>query len=992
MKIWIFSFIALFLSFSLKAQTWQYNANQGKQFLLVGYQEENGHYLDLFVIPKGQLQTRLEHHFFATEESRDLYFKKHFSNFKLSTQKNKEELVLVETEEKNVSLWPVKNNWDLEWEKKYSSWVKDNLTKDFFKKHNLKTDCADVAMALRWIFSRIHFLPAANSLTGSQIIFSHESVKKSWMNLATDTDWTKDQRFLAALNYLLDNTFTGSLRKDTYPISLNLEALNEGTIYLTSHHTRVLNKINRDSETDAPMWFLSSTTPRAVRELFLEAFLFKRNVKAKDGGFIKMRWPVKEQEVWKLKEKKEMPYYSQEQFSDEYNPRDGNFALEVYKKLGLNYSPDKMLESCVEEIKEFIISRKQIVEAGYAFCQKNDCHEPSAGYEEWSTPQRDHRLLTKFQRLYELSDLFTELDSKYAQFPDQKLKPLKIEIEGQNITYLYFYKLLSADFPSYDPNDEVSKRWVNSFFVAKEMVSDKVEKSILKRKMDFPADTWKIDSHLKTLYDTALYLCDYYKNECPFKDFLSINPWLKKIPLLLSSSKEEDSRRWGGQLDSDNVRYLPYAQTVRQINLNQYVLDDHKVFDYQKMKTSVFEQVQINSKEQSYAAIKDKTLYYQDPLSLREYEIEYQAKELLWLNARTLLVSSCLLNQRIENSEPGQRLQEEWLPCSFSIFDLTDTGLSRLSFIKDAFFVGMIQGPQELSRDYNDERVALVFKENKESLSKICFAPFGKMAQIFNAPELSNWSAASDGEELIYAGSEALGSGYYLYALDDKQLVKLEGQFRPHSLNGGFWGRKFSIGARDLQAENVKNILVSKVGHKLIVEKEVPVFFSIFKSQDEFYSSKFSATGYTLLRLKDYFNYTIPDAYYPKYTYRSFMLMGKMGEGQTWEDTFLLDLKTNTSIHPPEKMEMMTCGNYQAVSGVTHCVDSTTPFITLIDSHRNIGIQEFKGHLEKNATWLNPVAGSLAPLSRNIFAGDDNSILFGSLFRINKNTYIHYVN
>jgi hypothetical protein len=60
--------------------------------------------------------------------------------------------------------------WTLEREIEYEEWVDANMTEDFFIRHKIPVDCADVPYAARWIYARIAHLPAAATTKDGKLI------------------------------------------------------------------------------------------------------------------------------------------------------------------------------------------------------------------------------------------------------------------------------------------------------------------------------------------------------------------------------------------------------------------------------------------------------------------------------------------------------------------------------------------------------------------------------------------------------------------------------------------------------------------------------------------------------------------------------------------------------------------------------------------------------------------------------------------------------
>lgn len=120
-----------------------------------------------------------------------------------------------DSHESDSQVWKVdQNRWTIQEEDKYSKWIETNVMEDFFIRLNMRIDCADVTFALRWIYARIHHLPAAATTGGNRLI-GHWS--KDWARIPTNATWDKDRRFRAALMAMLASTSTKTLPFDTYP-------------------------------------------------------------------------------------------------------------------------------------------------------------------------------------------------------------------------------------------------------------------------------------------------------------------------------------------------------------------------------------------------------------------------------------------------------------------------------------------------------------------------------------------------------------------------------------------------------------------------------------------------------------------------------------------------------------------------------------------------------------------------------------------------------
>ncbi|WP_374078991.1 hypothetical protein [Bdellovibrio bacteriovorus] len=348
------------------------------------------------------------------------------------------------------NLWPTKAAWSAEWEQRYAKWIETEVDSEFFVRYNIATDCADVAYSLRWIFARINGLPAAARLGGSNVLMSNETVRSEWSRLPTASEWHKDRRFLAALNYLLDMTYTHTLWDDSFPVALNREALLSGAYHLSlrdnSGHTQLVHWLGEDS--GVPFLTLNSTVPRKVRSL-MDSMLFADYPKNKEGGLLRFRWAVKTSSGMTLKPATEMPGYSLEQFSFKSQK---DFTIALFEKLGFSGGADAIRDYLYKDILEQFRARVGIVEEGFTKCQKIDCKPGTVGWEDWSTPSRDSRIKGKIGSLASLDFQPANSPNKYA---DQEV----LVLEGASWPLKAMIWNWKNDQYVSDPRESVTSRW-----------------------------------------------------------------------------------------------------------------------------------------------------------------------------------------------------------------------------------------------------------------------------------------------------------------------------------------------------------------------------------------------------------------------------------------------------------------------------------------------------------------------------------------------------
>lgn len=318
-----------------------------------------------------------------------------------------------------LHLWDVRAEWSWEWEVKLAEWIRAEVDADYFVRHKVATDCADVAYALRWIFAREHGLPMRSRL-GSGEWFTEASVRAKWEALPTAALWFEDRRFLAALDYVLNLTYTHTLRDDAYPVEITTDALLEGGFHLSLHgdsgHTQPIMHVARPGEVGIPLLILQSTVPRAVRKLMSNGYWMNQNEPKGAGGLLRFRWPAPNGEG--LVPAESMPHFSEEQYDPAFRQEGEEFFLAVYRRIAPGFKLEELVRSMLESARTALVQRQQIVSDGFAACQVQDCAPGTPGFEAWSTPSRDARI----------GELLRDLQNLTWKLP----APLREEFEKTN--------------------------------------------------------------------------------------------------------------------------------------------------------------------------------------------------------------------------------------------------------------------------------------------------------------------------------------------------------------------------------------------------------------------------------------------------------------------------------------------------------------------------------------------------------------------------------
>ena len=153
-------------------------------------------------------------------------------------------------------------------EQAYSKWVESNITEDFYIRHNIRVDCADVPYASRWIYARLSHLPAAASTVNGKMIGNWST---DWAaRHPTKEQWDQDRRFRTALLYMLSKTSTRTFPADTYPILVATQDVRPGAVFLASEdHAGIISRIVMDGSTSYPVQTLEAGSPARLQRLHL---------------------------------------------------------------------------------------------------------------------------------------------------------------------------------------------------------------------------------------------------------------------------------------------------------------------------------------------------------------------------------------------------------------------------------------------------------------------------------------------------------------------------------------------------------------------------------------------------------------------------------------------------------------------------------------------------------------------------------------------------
>lgn len=446
--------------------------NSSSKYLYTTEKSENTYKLSQFEIKKDQLQDFKKAWYFKTDRELQLFLKA-LGVMSLKTPVQKRQGV---SEQESKQIWPVKNNWSLEYEKKYATWVRNEIDVNFFLRHKIVADCADVAYSLRWIFARMNYLPIAVTLVGSNVSFTNFHFKDEWLSLehAPDKTWSEDPVFMASLNYVLRNTSTESVPADTAFVMPSKEFINEGVINFLGHHTQVLKSINlTPPEGGEASYFtlIESTPTRVPMKLYQQAFYSVSELKqfhwakVENAKIIQTKNPITESEKPELDTEK------------------------LFNMFGL--SVKEIIQSGAKSLLDLIEKRNDIIKRGFERCQKEDCSENTVNFEEYSTFSSDKRIFKAIHKIAKMANdvvdkdllrdslgLIQGLDLSKCNYENDEVSiPDCIQVRtNRKISLGELSKIFKNKIYSSDPRHSKDDRWFASESIIRNEINRKIEK------------------------------------------------------------------------------------------------------------------------------------------------------------------------------------------------------------------------------------------------------------------------------------------------------------------------------------------------------------------------------------------------------------------------------------------------------------------------------------------------------------------------------------
>jgi len=358
------------------------------------------------------------------------------------------------TQESSSQVWRVYGRgWTLEREIEYEEWVDANMTEDFFIRHKIPVDCADVPYATRWIYARIAHLPAAATTKDGKLI-GHWSM--NWKHLPTHPVWHKDRRFRAALQHMLVETTTRTLPLDTYPIRIDSHSVTPGTaFFITESHSGIVGHVSLDGSYAHPLQTWEATVPAKMQKMSQKSFMAPRPESTVHSGLVKFRWPILKDGHWQYLPAGLHLFYSDEQYSSAFYEGYADYIDAVARRIDpTEYDPWEKMLKVLSTTTHFVQDRIPIVQAGYKRCQKGRCPEGSDLWEIYSTPGRDGMIVL-------LMDHLTQIIESNG-FDREAVKETMEEIDfpiSKDLSISFYFLFQNYLWLSPRPEDSLEARW-----------------------------------------------------------------------------------------------------------------------------------------------------------------------------------------------------------------------------------------------------------------------------------------------------------------------------------------------------------------------------------------------------------------------------------------------------------------------------------------------------------------------------------------------------
>lgn len=393
-----------------------------------------------------------------------------------------------------AAVWTETNSWSPAMEARFSEWVRQNWSVDFFARSSyngrpnpyqgLRADCADTVYSMRIVFAYENRLPF--------VIQDPTSFGKTLSNRMSRWDGQNDTaRIRGFLVYMFNIVSTKSVPNDTYPVAINKNTIRPGALILTTtanHHSWTIKNM---LSVGVPHLVFNSTIGAGSGPMLQERqtwpnpeWVFEGNyTPAGNAGFRYWR-PVSyiNRPVW------EVPGYSEEQYKIGLR----GFTKYVQSRLASrSEGDDELMTRLTRNACQEYQSRVSSVNDGLRALARTSGCMSQADFDTYSTPSRDQRIfdaLMALRRSYReivdrnggsqlsnenyrrLQNIFPYIKSS-AAYERDNMDPRSIgnnsvcvvEYQpGKRADLAEFKRRLFKGWVSNNPNDSAAFRWGES--------------------------------------------------------------------------------------------------------------------------------------------------------------------------------------------------------------------------------------------------------------------------------------------------------------------------------------------------------------------------------------------------------------------------------------------------------------------------------------------------------------------------------------------------
>ena len=237
-----------------------------------------------------------------------------------------------------------------------------------------------------------------------------------------------------------------------------------------------------------------------------------------------------------------------------------------------------------QSLRESLNQRIEVVKQGFQICYPNKCQIDSYNYDNYSTPNRDQRILNLIHYIQ------SEFSANYKDFETAIDLPL-FELENEPISFKQLQLTWDNYLFSSDPNNSIHSRWALGTQYLPKSIEDKIKSTLMfqRKKVEasaecenFKCSKEKIEIYKNTVNEYFLiYLESLIKNIHSIKGYKTLNlnylfetsfsngqsvlnlkNWIQNFTLSSKDPRSSRSLKNGDLSDVFEVSKIPSDQTL----------------------------------------------------------------------------------------------------------------------------------------------------------------------------------------------------------------------------------------------------------------------------------------------------------------------------------------------------------------------------------------------------------------------------------------------